>query len=132
MDDDVSRGLEALLQHARRDPDVAAVVQFGSSLGAAPARDVDIAVVLRRDAVPRKTEKFFEYFRLGDGPRSGGLDICLFQDLPMYIRQRVLEHGRVLLATDEDELYRIAVDFVGRWEDFKPHYEAYLEAVARG
>ena len=63
------------------------------------------------------------------------LDIQVFQQLPLYIRQRVLKDGRVLFVRDEDGLedglYELAFRTIQAFEDFRPRYQAYLNEVAR-
>jgi len=59
------------------------------------------------------------------------LDIQVFQQLPLYIRQRVLKDGRVLFVRDEDRLYELAFRTIQAFEDFRPRYQAYLNEVAR-
>jgi len=123
--------LEALLERARQDEDVLAVVLFGSAArGEAHARsDVDVCLVLhpqpQRWSPEALTRKRLEYLHFD-------LDVKVSQALPLYVRQRVLKEGRVLLVKDEDQLYELAFRTVQEFEDFKHLYREYWEAVARG
>jgi hypothetical protein len=125
--------LEALLERARQDEAVLAVMLFGSAArGEAQARsDVDVCLVLHShpqtqswspEALARKRLEYLHF----------DLDVKVFQALPLYVRQRVLKEGRVLLVKDEDQLYELAFRTVQEFEDFKHIYREYLEAVARG
>lgn len=126
-----ARQLEELVAAARQDPDVLAVLLFGSTAREqeGPLSDVDICLVL----VPGKgrldqatlTLKRLEYLRRFD------LDVQVFQQLPLYIRRRVLREGEVVLAKDADRLYDIAFRTAQAFEDFKHIYDDYLEQVAR-
>ena len=58
-------------------------------------------------------------------------DIQIFQQLPIYLRQRVLKEGKVLCCKDQDALYNIALRTVQAFADFKPLYDRYLDEVAR-
>jgi len=121
--------LSGLIARAERDPDVLAVLLFGShARGAAgPASDVDVCVVLEA-SVPTGIEashKRLDYL----GGRD--LDVKIFQQLPLYIRSRVCKEGRVLFVRDEDRLYDLAFRTARAFEDFRPYYQAYLDAVAR-
>ena len=60
------------------------------------------------------------------------LDIHVFQQLPLYIRTRVLREGQVLFERDPDALYELAFRTAQAFEDFKPIYYAYLAEMARG
>lgn len=55
------------------------------------------------------------------------LDIQIFQLLPLYVRRRVVFFWR-----DEDALYDLTFATVRDFEDFRHHYRAYLDEVARG
>jgi len=61
-----------------------------------------------------------------------GLDVRIFQGLPLALRRRVLREGRVLFVRDEDGLYDLAIRTAKAWEDFRHVYQGYLEAVGRG
>ncbi|MEM3146906.1 MAG: nucleotidyltransferase domain-containing protein [Archaeoglobaceae archaeon] len=105
-----------------------AVILFGSIVrGESHDRsDIDICLVLRSVhwEVEKLAQKRFEYLHFD-------LDIKLFQQLPLYVRSRVLKEGRVLLVKDEDQLYEIAIRTAKEFEDFKHIYRDYLEAIAR-
>jgi hypothetical protein len=122
--------IDRLLRRAADDPEVLAVLLFGSAArGEARAQsDVDVCLVLT--AAPRSRvqaqEKRMAY--LGDVD----LDVQVFQSLPLYIRTRVLRDGRVLFCRDEDALYEAAFATIRAFERFKRTYRAYLEEVAHG
>jgi predicted nucleotidyltransferase len=125
-----------LVEAAAEDPDVIAILLHGSTArGDAAARDVDVAVVLDPDARIQPAEAAFRYAEHSSGKRHEGLDVSVFQALPLYIRQRILAEHRILWVRDErahDALYDVAWRTVKEWETFRPHYQAYLEEVARG
>ncbi|MCX7750862.1 MAG: nucleotidyltransferase domain-containing protein [Candidatus Bipolaricaulota bacterium] len=120
--------LEELLEAAREDPEVLAVLLYGSRArgDAGPGSDTDVCLVLRdgfpREELPRKALDY-----LGDA-----LDLRVFQALPLLLRRRVLKEGRVLFVRDEGALYDLAIRTAKAWEDFRHIYLDYLEAVARG
>ena len=60
------------------------------------------------------------------------LDVQVFQDLPLYIRPRVLAEGRVLYCRDEDRLYDVAFATMRAFGRFKRTYRAYLDEVEHG
>jgi hypothetical protein len=64
--------------------------------------------------------------------RGEGCPIKVFQQLPLYVRRRVLKEGIVLFVKDEDELYELAFRTAKEFEDFKHIYRNYLEAIAHG
>lgn len=118
--------LNELLGAAKKDKSVLAVVLFGSRARGEAARDVDVCLVLYPDKSSEGFDKRVEY------STHENLDVSVFQDLPLYIRKRVLEDGKVLLCKDEGLLYDIASATVREFEYFKPRYEDYLEGVLHG
>jgi predicted nucleotidyltransferase len=120
--------VELLLKEAQQDSDVLAVMLFGSvARGESRAQsDVDICLVLYPKCwqLEELARKRWEYLRFD-------LDIKIFQQLPLYVRRRVLREGVVLLVKDEDQLYELAFRTAKEFEDFKHIYRDYLEAIAR-
>lgn len=119
--------LETLVAQARGDARVLAVLLFGSAARGEDAHsDLDVCLVLGPERGGDAERVRLDYLTRFD------LDVQVFQALPVYIRARVLRDGRVFLCKDEDALYDIALATVRAFEDFKPTYERYLEAVADG
>lgn len=115
--------LEGLLSRARQDPDVLAVILFGSAARGEPHRDLDVALV---QATGSSEHPFDLRLRYADDER---IDVQVFQDVPLFIRMRVLRDGRVLFVRDEDALYEVALAAVRAWQDFRPFCEEYLEGA---
>ena len=125
----VNKQLERLLSKAREDSDILAVFMFGSTARGerTAASDVDVCLVLQPQKYDSLTlsRKKLAYLRQYD------LDVHVFQQLPLYIRHRVLKEGKVLFERDADALYALACRTARAFEDFKPIYRAYLAEVAR-
>lgn len=123
------RQLERLLDQARGDPEVLAVILFGSRARgeAGPTSDVDVCIVLAPGAVERGSlpRKRLSYTSRVD------LDVQLFELLPVYVRRRVLQEGRPLFVRDEDALYDVAFRSARAFEAFKPIYRFCLEEISR-
>ena len=122
--------IDRLLRRASSDPEVLAVLLFGSAARGeeGPASDVDVCLVLEARAYSRRemAEKRLSY--LGDVD----LDVQVLQALPLHIRRRVLKEGSVLFCRNEDALYEVAFATVRAFERFKRVHESYLNEVARG
>lgn len=129
MNENVEGLLPRLIAQAERDPDVLAVILFGSQArgDAGPESDVDVCVVLEA-AAPSGLKA--SHKRL-DCTAGSDLDVKIFQQLPLYIRSRVLKEGHVLFVRDEDRLYDLAIRTARAFEHFRPYYQRYLDAVAR-
>ena len=122
-----------LVRKARQDQDMLAVIVFGSCARGddGPTSDLDICLVLQpKDYTDLKlSRKRLEYLKFVSIP---GLDIHVYQQLPLYIRKRILKEGEILFCRDEEVLYELAFRTVQEFEDFKHIYYSYLEEVARG
>ena len=71
---------------------------------ARPDSDLDVCVILapRRYDALALLEKKLAYLALGD------VDVQVFQQLPLYIRHRVLKEGKIVFVRDADRLYELA------------------------
>jgi len=117
-----------LVARAQSDPEVLAVILFGSRArgDAGGGSDVDVCLVLAPDraAEPGRTEKRLDYLGRFD------LDVSVFQALPLVVRSRVLKEGKILFVRDEDTLYDLAIRTARAWERFRPIHRMYLDRVA--
>jgi len=120
--------IDKLVKIAKQDTGVLAVFLFGSAARGDyhQASDVDICLILKSD---RRTplelsRKRLEYLKLSV------LDVQIFQQLPLYIKIRVIKEGKNLFSADEDALYQLVFDTIGEFEDFGNIYRDYLKEVA--
>lgn len=124
--------IEKLLKKCQNDDEVLAVILFGSLARGEqkPDSDIDICLVLMPQKKPYEktllSDKRIEYIGQFD------LDLHIFQQLPIYIRQRVIKEGKISLVKDEDMLYEVAIRMIQEFEDFKHIYNDYLAEVAKG
>ena len=116
--------LNQILVNAQADSDILAVIVFGSYARGESYHDIDVCLVLWQSRVPavNSLQKEIAYSELG-------IDVHLFQDLPLYIRIKVLEEGIGRLVKDDDAYYDLVQITLRQWEDFRPLFEAYLEEV---
>lgn len=122
--------IEKLLTKSQQDTEVLAVIIFGSASRQeeTPLSDVDICLVLMPSPKPFEftafTRKRLDYLK------DFSLDVQIFQQLPLYIRRRVIKEGRILFVRDENLLYELAFRTAQAFEDFKHIYYGYLKEVA--
>ena len=116
MESPGSPAIARLVAQATSDPDVLAVILFGSRARgeASAASDYDVCLVL---TAPTRSDLEAGHKRLGYLAR-GDLDVVLFHQLPLHVRSRVLRDGRVLFTRDEDALYAVAVRTARAFEGF--------------
>lgn len=118
--------LRELTKKAQEDERVLAVILFGSYLTRSRHRDIDACIVLKDSCLSslflsKKRLEFLEVF-----PE---FDIRVYQQLPIYIRMRVLAEGKIIFCRDEDAMYDLAIRETREFGYYKPIYEAYLEEI---
>ena len=120
---------DALLAQAERDSDTLAAIRFGSFAREEPHPDSDLDICLVLDprrgpfSAQDRVQKRIDYLAFN-------LDVQIFQSLPIYIRQRVLQEGQVVFVRDLSTLYDVALRTLQEYEDFRPIYNLYLDQVA--
>ncbi len=87
--------------------------------------DIDVCIVL----YPGKYENLYlSEKRLELMMALEDFDIQIFQQLPLYIRIRVLK-GTVIFCREEKVLYEVAIQTIREFEDYKKIYDEYLRGV---
>lgn len=125
---DLKARLDKLIEVARKDSEVLAVFLFGSIARGDNYKtsDIDICLILqdRRYTPLELSKKRLGYLKSFD------MDVQIFQQLPLYIRIRLIKEGKKLFRADEDKLYEIVFSTIAEFEDYRHIYRAYLEEVA--
>jgi len=116
-------------QAAQKDEQVIAVLLFGSYARGEPNRDIDVCIVLDRKYSPLQMSKKRLKF---SSVLPGKFDVQIFQQLPIYIRKRILKDGKIMSCKDEDALYEIAYQTIKEFSLFEKSYNFYLEQIKNG
>ncbi len=119
--------INELIEKAKKDDKIIAVALFGSALKG-KGRDVDICLFLDKKYSNLEMSKK----RLGYLKDFGEFDINVFQQMPVYIRIRIVREGKILFVKDEDRLYEIAFDNLKEFEFYEKVYRMCLESVKNG
>ncbi|RLI99798.1 MAG: nucleotidyltransferase domain-containing protein [Candidatus Aenigmatarchaeota archaeon] len=119
--------LKRLVETVKKDKDVLAVLVFGSYARGERYSDIDVCIVLKEKMKNLEMSRKKLYYI-----SSFPLDIHIFQQLPLYIRIRVLKEGKVIYCKDMDLLYDTAIKTIKEFEDYKHIYYSYLEGVLNG
>lgn len=113
------------MEKLKRMPDfsrVKFVIGFGSyfSKKANPLSDYDFAVYYEGNS----KERFkFRLLIIGNLPEK--FDVQIYQDLPLYVQKEVLK-GNIIYYKDLKFVYEVAYETIKNFEDFKNHYDYYL------
>ncbi|MCG2713031.1 MAG: nucleotidyltransferase domain-containing protein [Candidatus Omnitrophica bacterium] len=122
------RKLDAIIRDLKKDNQVLAVFLFGSTAREENHNksDIDVCLVLKAGRYTTKelSRKKLEYLKLYD------FDIQVFQQLPIYIKKRIIKEGKILFCREEAALYEIAFSVIREFADFECIYRDYLKEVA--
>ncbi len=122
----ISKELANLLE---KDKEVIAVLLFGSYARGEEYRDIDICIVLdKKYDNLTMSNKRIKYLSL----LPNKYDLHIFQQLPVYIRTRVMREGKVMFCKNEDKLYAIAISTIKEFDSFEKIYNIYLDKVKNG
>jgi uncharacterized protein len=128
MDLERRKIVRRVVRAAREAKDILAVILFGSSARGenSSASDLDLCLVLMPDSYSG-----LELSKLKLGYASQfPAHISIFQQLPLYIRKRVFQEGKILFCRDDEALYEIAFKTMREYSLFEPTYREYLNEVA--
>jgi hypothetical protein len=117
--------LSKLQVKMEEDPDILAVILYGSYARGEEARDVDLCLVLFPNKARKGLDKRIEY------SYYDMIDVQVFQDLPLYMRPRIIKEGKLLHVKDEDLLYDVAIETAKEYELYRPKYEMYLDSITK-
>jgi len=91
-----------------------------------PLSDVDICISLSLPA----SQKLKTRIKIL-GKLSEKYDVHFFEDLPLYVKKRVLA-GKILYVKDQKKLVNEALEVIRDYEDFEPVYLNYIGETAYG
>ena len=124
----MNKNISEVIKQAKTDGKITAVALFGSSLKG-KGRDIDICIFMdKKYSNLEMSKKQLDFMKNA----KSNFDIQIFQQLPIYIRMRILKEGRILLDKNPEFLYNLAFDTIKEFEFFRKSYEIYLEEVKNG
>jgi len=101
------------INNIKKNKKIMAVYLFGSSVNNKqnPLSDIDICIFGEFNSIEKnEIERNF----------SEKYDLSFFNELPIWIKIRVLKEGRALYIKNKDEMFRISLNTMKEYEDFKP------------
>lgn len=125
------KGLENIEKYIHQDANVLGAFLFGSYARnkATSTSDIDICIVMNpiRIAPLELSQAKMRYLQL-----FPAIDIQIFQQLPIYIRIRILKEGSILVCKDEDALYNLALKVITEYSDYEHIFKEYIAEVYHG
>ncbi len=116
--------LDSLIQKAKNQPEILAVSLYGSFVKETKFRDIDVCIFIFPVIYNNFDKLHFVTTFMGDFPEI--FDIHIYQDLPLYIQERVLNDGKILFNRDFDTLFDIYEKTHKDYDLFIPHFRHYL------
>ena len=116
------RDIQTIAEEIGKIKGVKAVYLFGSYARGrfGPLSDIDLCIIGKLN----EGEKFNVY-----GFCTDNLDVSVFDDLPIYIKFRVLREGRPLIVKDIEFLNFTKIKTMQEYLDFKPILNKYVREV---
>ena len=121
--------INQIVAKAKKDPAVLAIAFFGSYAWKEKYNDIDICIFLfpKEYSAKELSKKKMKFI-----PENEKYDVHIFQQLPLYIQERILQEGKIIYCKEENALYDLYFSTQRELEHFRPMYESYLKAVAHG
>jgi hypothetical protein len=124
----IRKSVREIVEALNEDEDILAAILFGSAARGenSATSDLDLSLVLMPNSysaldLSEKKLKYASRFTV---------HISIFEQMPLYIRKRVLQEGKILFCRDEDALYEVAFKTIRELVHFEPTYLEYLKEVA--
>ena len=121
--------IKPIIEKAKKDKEVLAIALFGSYARNEPYRDIDICIFLNKKISNLEmSKKKIDYLTIA----KKNQDIQIFQQLPLYIRMRVLKDAKILYCKNEDALYELAFSTIKEFNLYEKVYELCIGNVKNG
>ena len=128
--------LPDLLEAVKRDPDIIALLAFGSLATGklSPLSDLDFAILLPFDLDSLKRfEKHLELINTFiDTFNTEEIDLILLNEAPPRYAHQILAQGKILFCRDRAALADFIESTRKRYLDFRPYMEQFDREFLRG
>ena len=124
----MDKEIKNIIEKVNEDKKILALAVFGSSLKG-KGRDIDICIFLDKKYSNLEMSKKKLTFQK---EAHGYFDIQIFQQLPIYIRIRIIKEGEIVFCKNHDVLYDIAFSTIKEFGFYKKLYDLYLQEVKNG
>jgi predicted nucleotidyltransferase len=113
----------SILKYVENDPNILAVVVYGSFLTRSNYRDIDLCLINYPD-LPKVDPDTLLYYK---GAFNDIFDINFFNLMPLVLQYSVFKSGELLFCRNEEILYDLHVKTIKDYELFYPRFKELLE-----
>ncbi len=118
----IERSTEEIIEILKNFEFIHSVLLFGSRARGKTGKDTDICIIPSRELNLRERLSI-------DSAVPSGVDISLYFDLPIHIRKRISEEGRVLYTKDMYHLLTLFKENDLEYSGYKRYREYYNKAI---
>jgi predicted nucleotidyltransferase len=125
---------EEILRAAETLPGIAVLVLFGSRAQGTHRPDSDLDVAVLPDTTDSRARRYLQAdlaVALADLAPDGRADVILLDEAPDFLRQRIMETGRVLINRDNEAWKELRVRTMREYGDSEYYRRVYREAQKR-
>jgi predicted nucleotidyltransferase len=125
---------EEILRAAETLPGIAVLVLFGSRAQGTHRPDSDLDVAVLPDTTDSRARRYLQAdlaVALADLAPDGRADVILLDEAPDFLRQRIMETGRVLINRDNEAWKELRVRTMREYGDSEYYRRIYREAQKR-
>jgi predicted nucleotidyltransferase len=114
----IKRKLQVIIEMAKTDKDVEAVLLFGSYARKEPNyKDIDVAILLKDKK--NSGQKLMSYLKAANPEGDLEVQVVIFNNLPIDVQRRVLNESKILYVSDKAALYEKSAEIIRNWSDFE-------------
>lgn len=127
LDDEIRKAVESI-------PGISILVVFGSRARGTHRPDSDLDVAVLPDGTLRGSRWHFQAdiaVALADLSPEGRVDVVFLDQAPVALRQRIMEHGRVLLNRDPEAWKELRVRTMREYGEMEWAWRTYEQAQKR-
>ncbi|QEE18020.1 hypothetical protein DSAG12_03858 [Promethearchaeum syntrophicum] len=117
--------LERYIDQLQDDPNILAMVVYGSATKSNKYNDIDIALIAFPEKIPYIDEL---KYMLGTNEE---FDIHFLHKLPVYIQKDAIK-GKLKFYKDYQIIFNVFINIIREWDDFHKRYGLFLEVIRDG
>ncbi len=124
-EDKINTNLQLILNAAKEDNNVIAVIIFGSYIRKESSyKDIDIQIFIKENA--NHFDILSRYMHIVNATEDRTFDISILNDMPLYIKTKALSEGSIIYVKDKNALYDYSIKVMKEWNEFEPRLNIML------